>query len=383
MPKTAAAVIEETPSPAAESPALTGERLGQVLAIFGGVVEGRASIPALENVLLTANGKTLTVVGTDLDHRLTCVLPCGSPAFSSLVEHRALQAAVNAFGKEELGFFATDDKLFIRGKAGEFEIFSLPTDDFPAFRRPDPDVILEAPADALMRALKLCQPAISYEETRYYLNGISMKMVDGRLELAATDGHRLHLAHSPLLTVDGEMPQVIFRTRGIRCLLAILAGDSSRSDVLIEIAKLHGCFSVGKWLLETKFIDGTYPDYTRILPDASVGELSLQSDDLSGPLKTIRKLGGESIKGAVLDPRASTIRFSSPEGFRFSQTFAGKVADRVPQSIGFNARYATEILDTHPKTGVTIGFGADPAQPITFKFDNDEDFLAVLMPMRV
>jgi DNA polymerase-3 subunit beta len=376
-------LLKAAPSPAAESPALTGERLGQVLGVFSHVIDRRTSIPALSCVRMIADGKTLEISGTDLDHELTCKLPYGGPAFETLVPHHSLAAAVSAFGTEQPGFFSSPSELIVRGAAGVFCISAYNGKDLVRSKRQPPTATLEVARENLMRSLNLCRPAISTEETRYYLMGISLKLLNGRLELAATDGHRLHLTNCPLLSVDGEMPQVILRDRAIRCLLAVHTTETDDEAVLAELTPSRGVFALGLWTLETKFIDGTYPDYNRIIPDESVGSLNFLADDFAATLKTIRRLGGQDIKRVALDPIEGCISYVDPEATCFSRPLVAEHQGEVPAAVGLNARYAEEILKTHPHSRATIGFGATAEKPMLFRFDGDDDFLAILMPMRL
>jgi DNA polymerase-3 subunit beta len=380
MPKTSATLVEEKPATVAESP-LTGTQLAEALSVFNFVIDRRSTVSILQCVRLVAAPGNLVISGTDLDQQLTCKLPFDGIAFETCVPCHTLRAAAESIGGERIAFFSSPKQLILRSTAGEFAISAFQACEYPTITRPSPEATFEFDRRALLQAVSTVRPAISREETRYYLNGICLTHRGGRIAFTATDGHRLHQKVISPAVADGEMPEVIISRQGIRCLIELL--DRMDAPIIMEVSRLRASFAVENWTLEAKCIDGTYPDYSRVIPDKFVGSAALSSGDLAAGLKTIARLGTSSVNPAAIK-LSEGLSFTNPEGLKFERKLSVQVEGEAPEMFGVNAAYLAEILATH--VGATVHFhfsDATAASPIKITFDGDDDFLAVLMPMRV
>lgn len=366
----------------ADSP-LTGARLAEVLDIHARIVDRRVTVPVLACVRLIASGTNLRVASTDLDTLLTCTLPYSGVGFSLCVPCHLLSAAAAAFGDEVPAWFVSDRHLVLSGAAGEFTIAFLPSDEFKEIYREDPAATVTFGRNALLNAIETCRAGISTEETRYYLNGLLFKQKGSQIEVVATDGHRLHLRRVKPAVLDGDMPESIVHRRPLRCLKMLLE-RTSLAEIDVEIGGSKASFALGDWTLMAKCIDGTYPDYSRVIPDTFVGSMSLAADDLAASLRSINRLGGDSCTPGALEPTNGRIRYRDVHGLTFTRALDCIVKGEVPERVGFNIPYLAGILATHPAGELTIRFSdATGASPTVFAFDGDDEFLAVLMPMRV
>lgn len=387
----AAATLAEQPATAtaaaSDSPPLTGDRLADALAVFAHVIDRRATVPVLECVRLTAGGGKLEIKGTNLDHQLTCALPYAGPAFIACVPHHSLLTAAETFGEEEPGFIAAPGSLRLHGSAGEFALTAHPAEDYHELLRADPMATVSFERKELIRAIADCRRAISKEETRYYLLGLCLTQKERRVEFVATDGHRLHARLTTPAFLDGEIPQIIVHKRGARCLLSVLE-RASEEEIVMEVGgdarSRRAAVAVGAWTVETKCIDGTYPDYSRVIPTEFSGSATLDGAALANSFRAIDKLGSRDIKAAALDIVDRTVRYREPDGLTFSRKVDVSVMGDVPPSVGFNVRYFSDILATHCESALTLHFpDASGGSPMLITFAGDEDFRAVLMPLRV
>jgi DNA polymerase-3 subunit beta len=367
--------------PAVSDSGLTGERLAEALRLFQLVIDRRAGAPVLECVRLVADKKTLTISCTDLDNQLTFVLPRKGIAFEACVPAHSLLAAAEAFDDEAPVISASTMELTLRGQAGEFSMAALRASDYNEIVRGTPDATVVVKRGDLLKAIYACRAAMSSEETRYYLMGLCFTQKSGKIEFTATDGHRLHLTTAPA-TFDGQMPQSIIHKRAIRCLQSLLE-KSTLEDVVIEIDRRTAVFGLGAWVLQTKTIDGTYPDYSRVVPDEFCGSMTLSGSQLTAALKIIDKADSGAVKVAALEPSVGELSFTNPSGLKFTRSLGGAASGETPPKFGFNPRYLLSILATHSGVELTIRFSkADGASPMLITFAGDDDFRAVLMPMR-
>lgn len=383
MPKHTDTLVEERPTQVALESPIIGHGLAQVLQIMTLVVDRRSSAPILECVHLVADGKHLTVSATDLDHFLSCKMPYDGIAFDVIVPARPMLAVAEAFGGEIISFCVSPERLILWGSAGEFTVRAHPTKDkFPQLTRVPPAATLDLDRVPLISAITKCRAAISREETRYYLNGICFTNKDGKLELVATDGHRLHSWRFAPAALDGEVPQFIIHRRAIQCLVALLEQNVC-TDIVMETAALQASFAIGDWTLTTKCIDGTYPDYSRVIPTEAKGEMKMPVDQLAEVTRAIKKLNSESVKALSIH-RGGETSYRNPEGLSFTRSVSAAATGQVPELIGFNVNYLADMLATHLGDEVTFSFPDESgAAPTLIKFAADEDFTGVLMPMRV
>lgn len=341
------------------------------------VIEGRAGIPILTHVLLVADGNLLTMVGSDLDVELLVEVSArGEGQWTATADHRTLvRAAKLLTGDVALSF--EGGKVRLSGGGREVAMVSLTATDFPRVKPPTDGVTLTVDAGALKRLLLSVKPAISTEETRYYLNGAYLHTPPaGGLRAVATDGHRL-------LWRDEEYPQDAPRLAGtiiphktVNVLLAVLAGTVSGAVAALGLRLAGPGYTV-----TSKAIDGTFPDYLRVIPAAAANRLSVQRTEtmkVAGDLQSFAGqhsspvrlgLGDElSMRSKNFDAaEASAVLFGSYEG--------------LPLEIGLNAKYLREMLAVIEGDTVQFYLGT-AAEPVLINAPGSA-VSGVLMPLRV
>lgn len=374
---------EATLTADASDSGFVASELADVLALFDKVIERRTTVPALGCVLLNAENGRLAIYGTDLDMELSTQLPYSGPPFTALVSHRALTAAMRSI-EDALGFPAfaiSSDKLIIRGGAATFTLNTLKPKEYHA---PTPREVIgsyELDRDVFASLIRSCRPGISTEETRYYLNGLSIVHREGEIEVAATDGHRLHVATAKV-AIDKPLPQVIVPRRAVACMVALLDDQLGLFNVGVHLQPLTGVFEIGKWTLRTCFIDGTFPDYTRVVPKDFKGSFTCRCDDMISALGAAQRMRDVDWKAIKFEPKTGRLSFRAPQFARFETTVAGVSEGDPPDEIGFNPLYAQDLLRAGPDGHVTFKMG-DNATPMLIEFMGDTQFFGVLMPMRV
>ena len=238
------------------------------------VVERRNTIPILSNVLIEAEGdNSLRVMATDLDlqvieHMDANVDSAGSITVSA---HLLFDIARKLPDGSQVSLEAAENRMAIKAGRSRFSLPTLPRDDFPVIVEGDLPTSFELPAKTLAELIDRTRFAISTEETRYYLNGIFFHVSDDSepvLKAAATDGHRL--ARFTLPRPDGAegMPDVIVPRKAVAELRKLLE-ESLDGNVQIDLSASKVRFTLGGEggvVLTSKLIDGTFPDYSRVIP---------------------------------------------------------------------------------------------------------------------
>ncbi len=353
------------------------------------VVERRNTIPILSNVLLKGEGQNLEMKATDLDLEITESTPAQvEQAGGTTVPAHLLYDIVRKLpdGSEVL-LATTPDGTSMTVAAGrsKFSLQCLPISDFPDLTAGTFSHTFNLPGASLKMLIDRTQFAISTEETRYYLNGIFMHTVESegdlKLRAVATDGHRLARADVTAPSGSEGMPGIIVPRKTVGELQKLV--DGLDSDVLIEISDAKMRMTAGPIILTSKLIDGTFPDYQRVIPAGNDKEMRIDTKSFQNAVdrvSTISSERGRAVKLALSDGQM-TLTVNNPDsGSATDEVPAGYESD--PLEIGFNAKYLLDITSQLSGDEAIFLF-ADPGSPTLVRDTASDDALYVLMPMRV
>ena len=354
-----------------------------------GVVERRSTIPILSNVMIEAEGGSARLRATDLDIEVLETIP-------AMVE-RAGATTVPAQTLHEIArklpdgatVTLTDDsaagRLAVSAGRARFTLPTLPREDFPMMASSEYEAHYTAPVPVLKRLFDKASFAISTEETRYYLNGIYLHAVKGpegaHLRAVATDGHRLACIDAPAPAGAEGAPDVIVPRKTVAELRKLLEGDGEEIAVSVSPTKIR--FEAGDISLTSKVIDGTFPDYTRVIPQGNDRRMEVDAQDFARTVDRVATVSAErsrAVKLAVSDDRL-VLTVNSPDSG--SATDELTVAyDAEPLEIGFNAKYLLEIAGQIDRENAVFLF-ADSGAPTLVREGEDASAIYVVMPMRV
>lgn len=353
------------------------------------VVERRTTIPILSNVLVAADGHSLLLKATDLDLEVTERLPAdvSQAGATTLPAHILYDIVRKLPDGAQVSLEGGKDaaQLLLRSGRSRFTLQALPESDFPDLAAGEFSHRFALTAADLKKLIDKTQFAISTEETRYYLNGIYIHTteVDGHLMLraVATDGHRLARVEIPAPAGSSGMPGIIIPRKAVNEVQKLV--EDLEQEVAVEISPTKARFSFGEVVLTTKLIDGTFPDYTRVIPIGNDKQLVVERGPFAAAVdrvSTISSERGRAVKLAMADGKL-TLSVTNPEQGSAVEELEVDY-DGPPLEIGFNARYLLDI--TGQLDGDTALFKlADPGSP-TLVLDRDgAAALYVLMPMRV
>jgi DNA polymerase-3 subunit beta len=275
----------------------------------------------------------------------------------------------------------SEGKMHLSAGRSRFHLSVLPRDDFPVISEGELPTRFELPAATLRQIIDKTRFAISSEETRYYLMGIFLHLADDQLKAAATDGHRL--ARIVLPKPDGAdgMPDVIIPRKCVSELRKLL--DELEGSVEVSLSPTKIRFGLGSAVLTSKLIDGTFPDYNRVIPTANDKLLKLDPKTFASGVDRVSTIASEKTRAVKmsLDRDKVTLSVTSPEsGTATEEIPADYGADSL--EIGFNARYLLDILNEIEGDTVEVHL-ADAAAPTLLRENDKSNALYVLMPMRV
>jgi len=351
------------------------------------VVERRNTIPILSNVLIEATGDgSLRLMATDLDLQIVEVVAAAvdQPGAITVSAHTLFDIARKLPEGSQVQLSAAEGKMLVVAGRARFNLQTLPKDDFPMIAEGELPTKFELPAETLKQIIDKTRFAISTEETRYYLNGIFLHVQDeGQpvLKAAATDGHRL--ARVTIGRPDGAegMPDIIVPRKCVGELRKLL--DEVDGSVEINLSSTKIRFGLGTAILTSKLIDGTFPDYNRVIPTGNDKLLKLDPRSFMDGVDRVATIASEKTRAVkmAVERDKITLSVTSPENGTAAEEVPGDYS-ATPLEIGFNARYLLDILGQIDGDAVEVHL-ADAAAPTLIRENDKAAALYVLMPMRV
>jgi DNA polymerase-3 subunit beta len=370
---------------------LTIERaaLLKSLAHVQSVVERRNTIPILSNVLLEAAGGKLSLTATDMD--LTIVeeveAEIGAEGATTAPAH-TLYDIVRKLpdgSQIEIAMTGENGQMTLSAGRSTFTLTTLPREDFPASSQGEMPQKFQVPAAELRNLVDRTRFAISTEETRYYLNGIYLHAAESGgvpvLRAVATDGHRLARFEMPLPDGAKGMPGVIIPRKTVGEVRKLL--EEADDSVTIALSETRIQFSFNSTILTSKLIDGTFPDYERVIPSGNDKAMEVDRKSFREAVDRVSTISSEksrAVKLALSDSLLVLSATSAENGSAVEEIEVGFSGEGL--EIGFNSRYLLDIAE-QIEGGEALFHFSDAASPTIVRDAGDESALYVLMPMRV
>ncbi|MEX1036023.1 MAG: DNA polymerase III subunit beta [Sneathiella sp.] len=353
------------------------------------VVERRNTIPILANILLIAEDGSLGLTATDLDIAINEKVAAnisteGAITVPAHLLHDIIRKLPEG-SQVELDYKSADGRIYVLCGQSKFALACLPQDDFPVMETSQLPHNFTIPANVLKRLIDKTRFAISTEETRYYLNGIYLHTAEtegvSMLRAVATDGHRLARVETPIPADAKGMPGVIVPRKAVNEVLRLI--DERDEAVSISLSDTKISFSFGDTLLTSKLIDGTFPDYERVIPSGNDKVLELDGKSFAQAVDRVSTVATEKTRAIKLSLSNGMITLSA------TGADAGSATEEVSASysagdmeIGFNSKYLLDITGQIDGDNARFLF-ADSGSPTIVTDGADEGALYVLMPMRV
>jgi DNA polymerase III subunit beta len=353
------------------------------------VVERRNTIPILANVLIKADKGALSLKATDLDLEVTDSIAAEvSPAGATTVPAHMFYEIVRKLPEgAQIVIEGSGDRavLSIRAGRSRFTLQTLPESDFPDLAAGEMSHSFKLPAADLKRLIDKTQFAISTEETRYYLNGIYLHAAGSAkaatLRAVATDGHRLAQCELPLPGGAAGIPGIIVPRKTVGEVQRLI--ETGEGEVGIELSAGKIRFTIGNVVLTSKLIDGTFPDYGRVIPVNNDKLLTVDKKDFEAAVDRVSTVSSERGRAVKLSITGGRLVLSVTNPDSGSATEEIEVDyDSDPLDIGFNSRYLLDIA-AQIEGEVAVLKLADPGSPTLIQDKDAKGALYVLMPMRV
>jgi len=353
------------------------------------VVERRNTIPVLANVLLRAEGDRIELKGTDLEREVVESAPAdvsqsGAITVSAHMLHEIVRKLPDG---TQISLVMEGEEQRIALSAGHSKFFLpvLPPEDFPDMTAGEMPHRFEVPVRDLKRLIEKSRFAISTEETRYYLNGIYLHEAETggvpMLRAVATDGHRLAQVEIPLPAGAASMPGIIVPRKTVHELQRLMENSEANVEIALSAAKIQ--FATGTIVMTSKLIDGTFPDYGRVIPQGNDKLMQVSKEAFSTAVDRVSTVStdrGRAVKLSIDNGKLNLSVFNPDGGSATEEVDVDYDSEAL--DIGFNAKYLLDIAG-QLESDTAQFLLADPGSPTTVMDVSDESALYVLMPMRV
>lgn len=392
---TNSAVLEQADqsSTVSSSIGFTIERaaLLKALAHVQSVVEKRNTIAILANVKLEVFDNTLSLTATDMDIAVTETIDATTSQEGALTvpAHTLYDIVRKLPDGSELeikGDASGNGKVQINSGSCKFSLSCLPVNEFPVMDKGNMQHNFVLSSPELFALIDKTKFAISTEETRYYLNGIYLhvRKVEGEAAVlcaVATDGHRLAKVESELPAGAADMPGVIIPRKTIMELRKFL--EEAESDIEISVSETKACFAFSNAVLLTKLIDGTFPDYDRVIPYDNDKILQINASAFARAVDRVSTVSSDKTRAIKLETQKNCVILSAvseENGTAKEEIEASYDDDSI--EIGFNSKYILDMLSGFEGDEVKLTI-SDNAAPALVRDGDDEAALYVIMPMRI
>jgi len=349
-----------------------------------GIVERKTTIPVLSHLLLTARGDRLHLSATDLDVSLTSWCEADVRQEGGIaVQAKKFQEIVRALTSEELDLVQDEPRvLAIRAGKSRFKIHGMAPDDFPTLPAVDGHAAsaTEIPFIEFRRMVAKILFAVSAEESRFQLNGALLKLKDGGLEMVATDGHRLALVEGAL-EGGAEGDSVLVPRKALQEIQR-LEGEGKLG---YRRGEHHLSFRVGRRELICRILEGTFPDYERVIAKDNDKKVIFDRKPLADAVQRVALLTGERARAVRLQFTSDQLVISA------ANPDMGEAVEEVACTyegpefrVGMNPDYLSQFLSAVETDRVRLELKDENTQCVGYPQDGpDARYLCVIMPMRI
>jgi len=361
------------------------EALLKTLQSVTGIVERRHTLPILSNVLLEGKGNSLSFTATDLEIQVKADSEevKFEGAFAITISAKKLQDILRALAEgTKISLNQQDSKVLVKAGKSKFNLQTLPAEDFPKFPVGEGnEQRIEISQKTLKNLLNQVQFAMAQQDIRYYLNGMLVVLREGKIRVVATDGHRLSYAESPIEDNSDINAEVIVPRKTVMELLRLLADTEEK--IALEIGKNQIKFAFNNVTLNSKIVEGKFPDYTKVIPAAYKNIFSVDRITLLQALQRAAILSNEKFRGVrmVLTKDSVSIISSNSEQEEAQEeveiSYDGDAID-----IGFNVSYLLDVLNNVNSQEIECSFGDSNSSGV-FTLPGNHSFKYVVMPMRI
>jgi DNA polymerase-3 subunit beta len=366
--------------------------LQKELQLCQGVVEKRSTIPILSNVLLKAADGRLQIAATDLDVTIlsSCAARVTTPG-GVTIEAKRLFDIVRSLPDEDIHLnLQENNSILLEAGTAKFRLLGLPAEDYPTLPSVNVAEAYAISLDELKTMVAKVKFAITHEETRFQLNGALLKVQPQKMEMVATDGHRMALINFPQAGNGkgrkGSDLTILIPRKALDEILRLEGGEDGM--VKFGVSENQLFFEAGDRRLMARMIDVNFPNYMEVISRDNDRHVMVDRERLLSTIRRISLVANERTRAVRFDfaPGKLTVSSTNPELGDARETVPIDYAGN-PFFVGLNAAYVTDFLSAVDTPQVSLDLKDENSQcigkPANTADDLPYDYLYVVMPMRL
>ncbi len=346
-----------------------------------GVVDRKQTMPILGHILISGKSGEITLTATDLEVQISSTFKANiSDDFVFTLPGRKLFDILRSLGDTEVELSSDKETVILKTSRSKFSLQQMPSNEFPLFEETSSDQAFSIKQEELASIFNKTQFAMAQQDVRFYLNGLLIEIQPESINVVGTDGHRLAKTTAPLEKKKINEQSCIVPRKAIQELTRSLAEST---DCKVSLEDNQASFRFSHVTLITKLIDGTFPDYNRVIPQKTSTNIMLDTKLLKPALQRVSILANEKFKGVRIDINNNKITISSenPEQEQAIEDLDIDETD-IELSIGFNVSYLIDAVNACSGELVTLGVNDDNSSALITD-PSDPNTKYVVMPMRL
>ncbi|UCD64741.1 MAG: DNA polymerase III subunit beta [Candidatus Zixiibacteriota bacterium] len=349
------------------------------------VVPSKSTLPILTNVLIEALENKIKISATDLDVSIAASLDCKvAKKGSASLPARILFDIIKELPEAEIGFEATGQRIEIKIPNGTYKIASIPPDEFPKLPAVNTKKEIKLGADDLVKMIRKTTFASSDDETRPALNGVLWQTKGDKMQMVATDGHRLAKMAVENKKLKGLYDDVIIPPKVLNLIPKFITDE--KQEIGIIFGENNIIFNLGDIVLTSRLIEGPYPNFEQVIPGDNDKKLVVSKEDLARAVRRVSILSNTLTHQVRFALKGNTLTLSTTnadvggEGKEVLECdFAGE-----PIELGYNANYVTDILSKLDGEEAIFELSSSVAAGVVYSPETPkDDFLCLVMPLRL
>lgn len=347
------------------------------------IISTKNALSILSNVYFKAENGTLVIKATDTKVNFETRIPVDieEPGSTTVLCDKLLNI-LNTLPSGDIEFRQEDINIFIKPitKKASFKLKSIASDKFPEFSSNDTIPYFEISAGEFKKMITQTVFAVSDDQTRYFMNGVSFEKKDENLIMVATDGRRLAYVAKPIVQGVDDFNQIIIP---VKVLNIILKRASSEGNIFISVLDKTIFFKFGNYDLSSVLIDGAFPNYQRVIPERQEFSFEIDKKEITEALRRVALLVEQKSHRVYFEVTPGTLIISSQE------SEIGTAKEEIPcryegeeVKIALNYLYIEEPLKVIESDRICIEF-TERMHAITLRPEPAEDFFHIIMPMQM
>ncbi len=355
------------------------ENLVSGIAAVQNVITSKSALPILSNILIETQKNSLILTGTDLDIGISCEIPVDVQEQGAItIPAKRFSDIIRELPGEELELNTKkNNQITIESDSCQFKIMGLPKEEFPKLPEFQNKEALKLEQGGLKKILEITSFAVSFDETRYILNGILFKINKNKLTLVATDGKRLAIADKKLSSDSEKDLEMIVPIKTIQELNRNLKDEG---DISVVLGNNQVLFDLGKVTIVSRLIEGEFPDYKQVIPPACDNRVVLEREEFLLAIRRAALLSTPDYQAVKLEvfKNKLVVSKSTPDVGESREEVAAEYKGKE-LIIGFNPAYLIDVLKNLKQDSVELEL-SDSEKPGVIR---SEGYVYIVLPMRL